>query len=128
MNRHTELIVALAVVVGVTASACHSDHPAGVVKGRLVAVGGPAPGSPRPLPGTVSFTGPEATSVSVGTEPFRSAFRRVPTPGTYKVQGHSPLYGGGTYTCSPMNPHPRPGETVVREGAATSVLVVCEEM
>ena len=125
MNRHTELIVALAVVVGVTASACHSDHPAGVVKGRLVAVGGPAPGSPRPLAGTVSFTGPEAKSVSVGKD---GAFQISLPPGTYKVQGHSPLYGGGTYTCSPMNPHPRPGETVVREGAATSVLVVCEEM
>ena len=40
-------------------SACSAQNPAdGTLTGHLYGVGGPAPGLPRPWPGTVTLTGP----------------------------------------------------------------------
>jgi hypothetical protein len=56
----------------------------------LAAIGGPAPGSPRPLPGTIVLRN-ESTSFMRSVGRNGSVTLSVP-PGTYTATGHSPLY------------------------------------
>lgn len=59
------------------------------VHGHFYQVGGP-PGPPRPLSGTVTFTGPVTREVSVGDDGRIAT--RLP-PGDYQAEGVSPLMG-----------------------------------
>jgi hypothetical protein len=68
----------------------------GVLRGRLLFVGGPAPGSPRPLSGTIVVTGKLSLMVAVGPDGRYAA--TVPA-GTYRVAGSSPAFGSGQYGC-----------------------------
>jgi hypothetical protein len=73
-----------------------------IIGGRLLAVGGPAPGTAHPLPGTVILRSPGSEiTVPVGKTGRYSA--EVP-PGRYEVDGHSPLYGSGKYSCRALKP------------------------
>jgi hypothetical protein len=112
------LTVAAVCLAGFTA-ACSGHNPAdGVLAGHLYGVGGPAPGLPRPWPGTVTVTGPGLhRDVPVGAS--GSYLVTVPA-GRYTVTGHSPLYGGGAYLCQAA------GVATVRRGHTTKADVFCQ--
>jgi Polysaccharide lyase family 4, domain II len=59
------------------------------VTGLLVRVGGPAPGSPVPLPGTVAARN-AAGAQFTATTGKNGRFRLSLPPGTYRLTGHSP--------------------------------------
>jgi hypothetical protein len=87
-----------AVCLGGFTAACSAQHPAdGALTGHLYGVGGPAPGAPRPWPGTVTVTGPGVhRDVHVGAS---GGYSVIVPAGSYTVVGHSPLYGSGTAPC-----------------------------
>jgi hypothetical protein len=92
----------------------------GTVDGRLVALGGPAPGAARPLSGTVKLTRttdttPPTTLVVDGNGRFSTTMRT----GTYRALGHSPSFGDGAYACVADS------EITVAAGRTTHVDVVC---
>jgi hypothetical protein len=66
------------------------------VRGQLLFVGGPAPGSARPLSGTVTLSGHLQMNVTVGLGGHYSA---TLLPGVYRIEGRSPQFGSGTYPC-----------------------------
>ena len=105
-------------LAGFTA-ACSGQYLAdGILTGHLYGVGGPAPGLPRPWPGTVTLTGAGVhLDVRVGASGAYSV--RVP-PGRYTVTGHSPLYGNGTYFCQAA------GMATVTSGRTTKADVLCQ--
>ena len=67
----------------------------GTVSGRLLLVGGPAPGF-RTTSGTVKLHGARSTQGAVDR---RGHFVVAVDPGTYRVTGTSPDYGNGRYLC-----------------------------
>lgn len=69
------------------------------VAGTFVRVGGPAPGSPVPLPGTITAriaTG-ETFTATAGRD---GRFKLSLPPGTYRVTGRSPLMQSGQMICA----------------------------
>jgi hypothetical protein len=89
------------------------------VPGRFVAVGGPAPGAPRPLPGTITAraTTGQSFTAAVGHD---GRFTLSLPPGRYQVTGHSPLINSGHTPC------PATRELRVTRGKpAGPVTVVC---
>jgi hypothetical protein len=65
-------------------------------------VGGPAPGSPRPLrSGSVSFSGAAHITVRVGPD---GSFSASLPRGTYAVVGRSGEFGSGAYPCRAARP------------------------
>ena len=111
----------LAAVCLAGSAACGWQHPAaGTLTGHLYGVGGPAPGSPRPWPGTVTLTGAGVSlEVTVGASGTYSV--SVP-PGRYTVTGHSPRYGSGAYLCRAA------GTATVTNGHRTTADVLCQMM
>jgi hypothetical protein len=100
-------------------AAASSPANTAVLTGLFEADGGPAPGSPQPLPGTVTITGPVTQHVTVGPD---GKYAAVVPPGTYTVTGTSPRYNDGAATCR------TDGATVtVRAGQTVASDVVCEE-
>jgi hypothetical protein len=89
------------------------------VTGRLEGVGGPAPGAPRPWPGTVSWRGPTHGTVTVDAH---GRFALSLPPGRYALTGHSPRYGDGAYLCRASR------ALVVRVGAPAHLNVLCQMM
>lgn len=87
------------------------------VTGRLEGVGGPAPGAPRPWPGTVAWRGPTHGTVHIATD---GRFLLSLPPGRYRVTGHSPRYGDGRYVCRATRP------LVVRAGSPVHLDVLCQ--
>ena len=89
------------------------------VPGRFVRVGGPAPGSPFPLPGTITAraaTG-ETFTATAGQD---GRFKLSLPPGTYRVTGRSPLMQSGQMICAATEElHVSPGQP------ARPVTVVC---
>ena len=84
-----------------------------------MAVGGPAPGSPRPLPGSVTIDGPVTQHVVVGSD---GRYRVILPAGTYTVTGTSPQYNDGATNCR------TDGDTVtLTTGATVAADVSCEE-
>lgn len=94
--------------------------PDGVVVGTLEAVGGPAPGTPRPLSGAIALrdSAGAAFTGTAGTDGMFSV--RVPI-GSYTITGRSPLYDGGNTDCSSSGP------VTVTPGATIRILVTCQE-
>ena len=100
-------------------SACSAQNPAdGTLTGHLYGVGGPAPGLPRPWPGTVTVTGPGVhRDVPIGA----SATYSVTVPaGRYTLVGRSPLYGSGAGLCQAA------GTAMVSSGHTTKADVLCQ--
>lgn len=90
----------------------------GTLTGHLYAVGGPAPGAPRPWPGTVTLTGSGVhLAIDVGAGGRYSV--RVPA-GTYAVAGRSPLYQDGAGACRAVGP------VTVASGHRTEADVLCQ--
>ena len=100
-------------------TACSGRNPAeGTLTGHLYGVGGPAPGLPRPWPGTVTLTGPGVhRDVPVGASGSYSV--TVPA-GRYTITGHSPRYGSGTYLCRAT------GAAAVTSGHTAKADVLCQ--
>ena len=83
------------------------------LSGHLYVVGGPAPGLPRPIPGTVVAQRPGGSyAVTVGSD---GEYTMQLPPGTYTVTGTSWRYNGGSGDCPPSN-----AVTVVRDQARTA--------
>jgi len=79
-----------------------SGYGNGTVTGRLLAVGGPPPGAPRPMtPGTVTLSGPRQYRVKVDPQ---GRFHVTVDPGAYRATGTSPLFGSGKYLCRADHP------------------------
>jgi hypothetical protein len=90
----------------------------GVVEGTLEAVGGVAPGTPRPLNGSITLRDPDGT-VFMATAGSDGVFMvRVPI-GTYTIIGRSPLIGSGGADCLSS------GLVTVKTGAVIRVVVAC---
>jgi hypothetical protein len=82
------------------------------VTGTLLRVGGPAPGTPVPLTGTVSAVD-AAGGRFTATAGRGGTFRLALPPGTYRLAGHSPLIDSGAGACTAPRPlHVTGGEPV----------------
>ena len=97
-----------------------NTHPVtATIEGKLLAVGGPAPGAPRPLPGDVTLRSPGSEiTVPVGKGGHYST--EVP-PGTYEIEGRSPFYGSGKYLCRALK------SATPAANATTTANVYCQE-
>ncbi|MCR6492567.1 hypothetical protein [Cellulomonas sp. P24] len=86
------LFIGLVVLAGCGGSSGH-----GTLSGHLYVVGGPAPGTPRAVDGTVVATGPDGRhTATVGAD---GSYTMELAPGTYTVTGTSPQYGDGKSPC-----------------------------
>ncbi|MCW2857004.1 MAG: hypothetical protein JWR52_2619 [Marmoricola sp.] len=72
------------------------------LSGRLIAVGGPV-ASDAPLAGTITITGPGGSVVHAAVS-RTGAFQIQLSPGTYRLSGRSPQFGGGTTDCHTATP------------------------
>ena len=77
--------------------------PRGLVEGAIVAVGGPCPGAPRAVSGTVIATTSVNTQIEIATTPD-GKFPTELGPGMYSGVGHSPTFGNGKYECTAGGP------------------------
>jgi hypothetical protein len=89
----------------------------GTVHGALLLVGGPAPGKPRGVAGTVTMTGSVTRKVRVDDA---GHFDTSMPLGRYRVEGRSPVFGSGKYPC-----HAR-SLVVVVPHKATKANVYCQ--
>jgi hypothetical protein len=113
-------VAALALVLTSTSCAAAPTVETGVVQGELEAVGGPGPGTARPLEGSIALRDTDAT-VFTTTVASDGAFSvRVPI-GIYAITGRSPLYDGGEVDCLSSGP------ARLRVDATINVVVVCSE-
>jgi hypothetical protein len=94
----------------------------GTLTGVLQAVGGPAPGAPRPLPGEVAITNSAGKVVTARASTDGTFSAELPA-GAYKVTGRSPLYESGAKNCRPTPPT----TVVVASGEPARVTLYCEE-
>jgi hypothetical protein len=112
------LPLAAVCLAGLTAACSGHDPVKGTLTGHLYGIGGPAPGLPRPWPGTVTVTGP---GVHRDVPVSASGTYSVAVPaGRYTITGHSPLFGSGTYLCRAT------GAATVTSGHATTADVLCQ--
>jgi hypothetical protein len=92
-------IAVLAVGITVLTGCGGSPGYRQTVPGTFVRVGGPAPGSPFPLPGTITAraaTGQTFTATAGQDGRFKLSL----PPGTYRVTGRSPLMQSGQMICA----------------------------
>lgn len=113
------LAAGLPVLAGCGASAGASPSHQQAVSGAFMRVGGPAPGSPVPLPGTITARA-DTGETFTATAGRNGRFRLSLPPGAYRVTGRSPLIQSGHVACAAANDlHVTRGE---RTGPVT---VVC---
>jgi hypothetical protein len=93
--------VAVAAAVAVALASWASTPATGFVSGRLQTVGGPAPGTPKPISGKVTVTGLNGKSYSAKVRADGQFLILVPV-GSYFVTGSSPLYAFGQPVCLGM--------------------------
>jgi hypothetical protein len=92
----------------------------GRILGTLEAVGGPAPGTPRPLRGSITLRNSSGTAFTATAGSDGAFSVRIP-PGPYTVIGRSPLYDSGIADCQPIEP------VTVVAGTTIRVVVACQE-
>jgi Tol biopolymer transport system component len=90
----------------------------GTISGHLFAVGGPAPGLHRPLPGTIFVSGSADFHAEVGSD---GSYSLVVPAGTYAVSGRSPLYQAGHLVCHASSP------VTLTSGSVVKADVFCQE-
>jgi hypothetical protein len=90
--------------------------PSALVRGSLLRVGGPAPGSPVPLAGTITFVGTNGTTTTDVDATGRYAVAL--SPGDYRISGTSPQVAG--QTCMTVKP-----VITARVDAETTADVIC---
>jgi len=111
-------LAGLALAVMFVAGCSGASGAEGTLAGHLYGVGGPAPGLPRPWPGTVTLTGPGVyQDVSVGADGSYSV--TVPA-GRYTVVGRSPLYESDAALCRATE------VATVTSGRTTTADVLCQ--
>lgn len=91
----------------------------GIVRGTLDAVGGVAPGLPRPLPGTIRLRASNGTLFTATTGADGAFSLHVPA-GSYTVTGSSPLIGGGAAVCQATT------SVSLSAGATVTTMVICQ--
>jgi hypothetical protein len=100
-------------------------HPPsyGSVNGRFLAIGGPAPGLPRPKPGTGTVVFTDARTGRAQTVDTRTGgtFGSAIPPGSYTVVGHISSYQGGRVGCAAR------GSVTVHADTPARINVYCEE-
>jgi hypothetical protein len=97
MRRDAVAVLALGIVFLAGCGGSPGDQQA--VPGTFVRVGGPSPGSPVPLPGTI--TARAATGQTFTATAGRSGrFTLSVPPGRYHVTGRSPLMQSGQVACA----------------------------
>jgi hypothetical protein len=112
-------IAVLAVGVAVLAGCGGNSGYHQAVRGNFVRVGGPAPGSPVPLPGTITARA-AAGGTFMAMASRNGRFKLSLLPGTYRVTGRSPLMQSGQMICAATAElHVSPGKP------ARPVSVVC---
>ena len=112
-------IAVLAVGIAVLAGCGSNPGYHQTVSGKFVRVGGPAPGSPFPLPGTITArTATDETFTATAGRDGR--FKLSLPPGTYRVTGRSPLMQSGQMICAAKEEL-----NVSRGQPARPVTVVC---
>jgi hypothetical protein len=130
MSRSAIMTAAIVALGFVTACTGHQRQPAppstrlrpptgatattqqrGVIHGQLVTAAGLQTTSPRPVRGTITITGRERRTVTVGADGHYSA---ALAPGTYQVTGRSPDFLGNQGTCVT---HPEPQITITPGGS-----------
>jgi hypothetical protein len=92
------------------------QRPPGI-HGTLRMVGGPPPGLNRAVAGTVTITSSTGSHCNLPVVAGGSFEATLPV-GSYRVTGHSPLFGGGKYECSG-------GAVRVTSAGESAVAVVC---
>jgi hypothetical protein len=95
------------------------DAAGAKVTGTLLRVGGPAPGAPAPLTGTVTAAD-GAGGHFTATAGRDGRFRLSLPPGTYRLTGHSPLIDSGAGLCTASRP-----AYVTRGKPVPPVRVIC---
>jgi hypothetical protein len=97
MSRNVVAVLALgaAVLAGCGGSPGYQQ----AVRGTFVRVGGPAPGSPVPLPGTITASATTGQTFTA-TAGKNGRFTLSLPPGSYHVSGRSPLIQSGQMTCN----------------------------
>ena len=109
------LTVGISVLAGCAGSP--GDYPA--VHGTFVRVGGPAPGSPVSLPGTITARAGTGQTFTATAGPNGRFTLSLP-PGSYRVTGRSPLMQSGQMICAAT------ADLRVTHGKpASSITVVC---
>jgi hypothetical protein len=96
MTRVCRFIAVAVATVSILVGCSGQPGPHQTVTGLLVRVGGPAPGSPVPLPGTVvarNTAGGQFTTTTGNNGRFQLSL----PPGTYRLTGHSPQVMGGSH-------------------------------
>ncbi len=112
-------IAVLAATIFILAGCAGSRGDQQAVRGTFVRVGGPAPGSPFPLPGTITARAATGGTFMATADPNGRFTLSLPT-GRYHVTGRSPLIGSGHAICAAT------AELQVTRGkAAHPVTVVC---
>jgi hypothetical protein len=116
-------ITICATLLALLAACTNSDDAAlATISGRLLAVGGPAPGTARPLPGTVTLENTATHSTTLLRVGQDGRYTTSVGAGTYKIVGHSPLYGSGKYECK------SPKTVTTAANAKARADVFCEEV
>lgn len=107
---------AVAVVVAGVLTGCSTRAAHGTILGELAAVGGPGPGLPRPLPGSVRLTNTRTHASKVVTVGVDGRYSLPIAPGSYTLTGKSPLDNSGqSYDC-----HAQRAAVVVSSKTTTS--------
>ena len=92
----------------------------GVVQGTLEAVGGPGPGTARPLNGSIALRDSSGTVFTATAASDGVFLIRVPI-GIYAITGRSPLYDSGDVDCQSS------GAANLTANATIHVVVMCQE-
>ena len=104
------LLAAGSMLAGCASGATPTTAP-GIVLGQFIRVGGPAPGSPVPLPGQVVAIDSTGTRLAV-TVGNNGRFSLSLPAGTYRLIGYSPLIDNGKARCTAERPaHVTTGRT-----------------
>jgi hypothetical protein len=112
--------VAVAAIVIAIATVVATFHPSGhdklapplalqptpvvAVTGRLLAVGGPAPGTAHPIGGTVTVTNLDTQLQRTVVANNDGRFSTAVPPGPYHLEAHSPSYLDGKVACQADGP------------------------
>ena len=99
-----------------------TSRSSGTIIGFLQAVGGPRPGTPRPLPGTITIRNRDGTTITASAGSAGTFSVQVPV-GSYVLTGHSPLYDSGTSDCAAAPPR----TITVTAGGTIRMAIDCEE-